>query len=113
MRKHRCKGLMNTISYNICGDGYDADVRAGEIFEKAKKLIDKAYKKGRADERAKVLNYASFDFGRDLRELERQIRADAIDEVIEIARAEIDFESQAEKKRFVEFMEQLKEQNNG
>lgn len=47
---------MNTISYNICGDGYDADVRAGEIFEKAKKLIDKAYKKGRADERAKVLN---------------------------------------------------------
>lgn len=37
-------------------------------------------------------------------------RVDAIDEVIKIARAEIDFENQAEQKRFVEFMEQLKEQ---
>ena len=36
-------------------------------------------------------------------------RADAIDECISLARAEIDFESQAEQKRFVEFMEQLKE----
>lgn len=41
-----------------------------------------------------------------------QGRADAIDEVILLARAEIDFESQAEQKRFVEFMEQMKEQNN-
>ena len=39
-----------------------------------------------------------------------QIRADAIDECIALARAEIDFESQAEQKRFVDFMEQLKEQ---
>lgn len=37
-------------------------------------------------------------------------RADAFDEVIRLARTEIDFESQAEQKRFVEFMEQLKEQ---
>mgnify|MGYP003326848169 CR=1 FL=1 len=40
----------------------------------------------------------------------QQGKADAIEEVISLARAEIDFESQAEQKRFVEFMEQLKEQ---
>ena len=40
----------------------------------------------------------------------RQGRKDAIDECIALARAEIDFESQAEQKRFVDFMEQLKEQ---
>lgn len=39
-------------------------------------------------------------------------RADAIDECIALARAEIDFESQAEQKRFVDFMEQLKEKKN-
>ena len=39
-----------------------------------------------------------------------QGRADAIDDVIKLARAEIDFESQAEQIRFVEFMESLKEE---
>lgn len=39
-------------------------------------------------------------------------RIDAISECIALARAEIDFESQAEQKRFVEFMEGLKEQSN-
>lgn len=39
-----------------------------------------------------------------------KVRADAVDEVIGLARTEIDFESQAEQKRFVEFMEQLKSQ---
>lgn len=38
----------------------------------------------------------------------QQGKADTIDEVIRLARAEIDFESQAEQKRFVDFMEQLK-----
>lgn len=41
-----------------------------------------------------------------------QGKADAIDDVIKLARAEIDFESQAEQKRFVEFMESLKEKKN-
>lgn len=40
----------------------------------------------------------------------QQGKTDAIDEVIKIARAEIDFQNQAEQKRFVEFMESLKEQ---
>lgn len=46
------------------------------------------------------------------REHDKQIRAEAIDEVIALARAEIDFEGQAEQKRFVEFMEQLKGAEN-
>lgn len=52
-------------------------------------------------------------FVASLEEHDKQIRTDAIDECISLARAEIDFESQAEQKRFVEFMEQLKEQKNG
>lgn len=48
----------------------------------------------------------------NLEKHDAKVRADAIDEVIALARAEIDFESQAEQKRFVEFMEQIKEQNN-
>ena len=47
-----------------------------------------------------------------LKEHDKQIRADAIEECIALARAEIDFESQAEQKRFIEFMKQLKEQKN-
>lgn len=47
-----------------------------------------------------------------LDEYEAQVRAEIIDEVITLARAEIDFESQAEQKRFVEFMEHLREQKN-
>ena len=43
--------------------------------------------------------------------LYKKIKSDVIDECIVLARAEIDFESQAEQKRFVEFMEQLKEKN--
>lgn len=39
-----------------------------------------------------------------------EIIAETIDEVIALARAEIDFESQAEQKRFADFMNQLKEQ---
>ena len=48
--------------------------------------------------------------------LNKEIRADertkTIEEVIALARAEIDFISQAEQKRFVEFMKALKEQND-
>ena len=53
------------------------------------------YQRGRADERETI----------------DDVRADAIDECIALARAEIDFESQVEQKRFVEFMKQLKEKN--
>ena len=48
----------------------------------------------------------------DMVEHDKKVRADAIDEVIKIARAEIDFENQAEQKRFVEFMKSLKEQKD-
>lgn len=41
---------------------------------------------------------------------EAEVRAKAIEEVISLARVEIDFESQAEQKRFIEFMRALKEQ---
>ena len=47
-----------------------------------------------------------------VREVERTAKAEAFDDCIALARAEIDFESQSEQKRFVEFMEQLKEQKN-
>lgn len=56
--------------------------------------------------------YPDSDVKGSLRKNYEQGRADAIDECIALARAEIDFESQAEQKRFVEFMEQLKEQEN-
>lgn len=49
MRTHKYKGLMSTIKHNICGDGYDADVRANIIFNTAKNRIDKAYQRGRAE----------------------------------------------------------------
>ena len=49
--------------------------------------------------------------GHDL-EIRTDERAKTIDEVIALARAEIDFVSQAEQKRFVEFMKALKEPND-
>lgn len=44
------------------------------------------------------------------REGYEQGKADTIDECIALARTEIDFESQAEQKRFVDFLKHLKEQ---
>lgn len=46
-----------------------------------------------------------------LKERDRLVWNDAIDEAITLGRTEIDFESQAEQKRFVEFMERLKNEN--
>lgn len=57
-----------------------------ECSKIAREQYNKGYEKGKADGKSKT-----------------------IDEVIALARAEIDFESQEEQQRFVEFMEQLKE----
>ena len=48
----------------------------------------------------------------DMMEHDNKVREETIDEVIKIARAEIDFENQEEQKRFVEFMKSLKEQKD-
>ena len=77
-------------------------------FIERKKGFDEGYEQGRADAEREFQNS---DYWNDyLAKVIADAKAEVIEEVIRLARAEIDFESQAEQKRFVEFMEQLKEQ---
>lgn len=86
------------------------------------KLLEKIYMKGKEDGIKEANLNNNVKCGNRVRKLtaaaEARIRVNerkkVLDEVIEIARAEIDFENQAEQIRFVEFMEEMKkEKNNG
>lgn len=88
------------------------------IFASQEEALRKAYEKGKADGIKEANADHNVECGDHVRQLtaadEARIRVNerkkVLDEVIKIAREEIDFENQAEQIRFVEFMEEMKEE---
>lgn len=90
--------------YNNLADDIDKNPLPGDSSSEPRQLADWL-------EELKIFQelYPDSDVKSSLQKNYEQGWKDAINKCITLARAEIDFESQAEQKRFVEFMKQLKE----